>query len=104
MAKRKNIHVAPHPDGGWQVKKEGASRSSSWHASKRDAEQRAKGTAKREGLVLIIHNKQGKIEDITHYGPEPHPTRTVKRSAKVGKIGRVAARRAVLKVTRGRKH
>ena len=103
MTKRKAIHVAPHPDGGWQVKREGAGRASSRHTTQRDALSKARGTAKREGLELIIHNKDGKIMDRDSYGPDPHPLiRTVKKSARTGKIGRVAARRAVRAVTRGK--
>ena len=73
MAKKKNVHVAPHPDGGWQVKKEGTSRASSRHSTQSDAEKKARGMAKREKSELVIHGKDGKIRDKDSYGPDPNP-------------------------------
>ena len=83
------------------MKREGTARASSRHRLKQDAYYKAKNTAKREGLELIVHNYQGRIIGRENYGPAPHPRmRTVKKSARTGKIGRVVARRAVRAVTR----
>jgi hypothetical protein len=73
MAKKKEVHVTPHPEGGWQVRKGGASRASSRHATQREALESGRETAKREKTELVIHGKDGKIRDKDSYGHDPHP-------------------------------
>jgi len=53
------------------VKREGAKRASSLHATKEEAVQRATATAKREHTELEIHNRDGKIADRSSYGNDP---------------------------------
>lgn len=71
MAK-KDLHVVPHP-GGWAVKREGADRASSVHDTKKEAMDTARGQARREGVEVVDHGKDGKIRDSDSYGSDPHP-------------------------------
>ncbi len=67
------IHVTPHPDGGWQVKKGGASRASSKHRTQKEAIDEARKTSKREGLELVIHRPDGRIREKDSHGNDPYP-------------------------------
>lgn len=71
MAK-KDIHIVPR-DGGWAVRREGASRDSSHHDRKSDAVDAGRGTARRDGVELVTHGKDGRIQDSDSYGNDPHP-------------------------------
>jgi len=69
------IHVTPHPDGGWQVKRGGASRASSRHNTQKDALDKARDIARKEGLELVIHRPDGRIRAKDSYGNDPYPPR-----------------------------
>jgi len=75
---KKDIHVTPHPKGGWQTKKEGADRAGSKHGTQRDAIDRARGQAKREKVEVVIHGKDGTIRDSDSYGNDPCPPKDKK--------------------------
>jgi hypothetical protein len=74
MAK-KNVHVSPHPDGGWQVKRDGAQRASSRHRTQSEAAEIGRETARREHGELFIHRPDGTIRDRDSYGNDPFPPR-----------------------------
>ena len=76
MAK-KNQHVVPHPEG-WAVKGEGNSRATKITKTKAEAEQIAKEIAKNQKSELIIHGKDGKIQNKNSYGNDPFPPRDKK--------------------------
>ncbi len=76
MAK-KDIHVVPR-EGGWAVRREGATRDSSHHDRKSDATEAARDTARRERLEVVIRGKDGKIQDSDSYGKDPMPPRDQK--------------------------
>ena len=69
---KKDIHVVPR-DGGWAVKREGASRDSSHHDRKTDAIDTARGTARRDRVEVVEHGRNGRIQDSDSYGNDPHP-------------------------------
>ncbi len=74
MPKRKTYHVTPRTDGGWNVKKENASRASSSHDTKTEAIARAKELAKKQALgQVIIHKQDGMIQTEHTYGKDPYP-------------------------------
>lgn len=73
-----SLHTTPHPDGGWQVKKGGASRASYRTDTQAEADFRARNQAKREGLEYCLHNKQGQIRQKDSYGNDPFPPRDKK--------------------------
>ncbi|MEW6179131.1 MAG: DUF2188 domain-containing protein [Chloroflexota bacterium] len=73
MAK-KNVHVVPKGNQ-WAVKKEGNQRATSIHNRKQDAEKRGRHEAEKEGSELIIHKKDGTIQDKESHGHDPNPPR-----------------------------
>lgn len=78
MARRNERHVVPNPDGGWDVRKPGASRASSHHPTQADAEARAKVILGNVGGgEAVIHNRQGQIRDSDTVPPgkDPNPPR-----------------------------
>lgn len=66
-------HVTPHPEGGWQVKAEGASRATVRTETQKEAIKRGKQIAMNQGAELYIHNKQGQIRERNTYGIDPFP-------------------------------
>lgn len=70
---KKDMHVTPHPDGGWQGKKGNASRASFRTETQAEAIERATDQAKREKLELSIHGKNGRIREKNSYGNDPYP-------------------------------
>jgi hypothetical protein len=78
MANPKRQHVTPRDGGGWQTKREGASRAGSVHDTQADAEAAAKATARREGGEVVIHGRDGKIRDADSYGNDPCPPKDAK--------------------------
>ena len=63
-------HVVARDDG-WAVVKEGASRASSIHDRKADAVKSARQSARKEGVELVVHNKDGKIGQKDSHGRDP---------------------------------
>ncbi len=74
---KKDIHVVPHKEG-WATKKEGASRAGAVTDTKAEALERAREQAKRENVEVVIHKKDGKIQDSDSYGNDPHPPKDKK--------------------------
>lgn len=72
MAKKKDIHVVPHPEG-WATKKEGAARAGKVTTTQKEAIDAAREQAKRERSEVVIHRKNGKIRDSDSYGEDPNP-------------------------------
>jgi len=71
MAKR-NQHVVPLGKG-WAVKREGSSKYTAITENKRDATTIARSIAKHNKSELVIHGKDGKIQDKDSYGNDPVP-------------------------------
>jgi hypothetical protein len=74
-------HVVPNPQGGWDVKKPGADRASSHHATQGKAEQRAKEIlGNLGGGEAVIHDRGGQIRDSDTVAPakDPLPPRDTK--------------------------
>ncbi len=69
MSERKAYHVTPHPEGGWKVEAESATRASSTHRTKEEAVDNAKELAKgQEPGQVIIRRQDGTIEAEQTYG------------------------------------
>ena len=71
---KKDIHIVPR-DGGWAVRREGATRDSSHHDRKVDALDAGRTTARRDGVELVTHGKIGRIQDSDSHGRDPFPPR-----------------------------
>lgn len=72
MSKKRDIHVVPHADG-WAVKKEHGERASSVHPTKSLALEQARHQGRRERVEVVIHKRDGRIQDSDSYGNDPHP-------------------------------
>ena len=70
---RKNQHVVPHPDGGWQVKGEGNARATVRTTTQREAIDVARTISQRQGSELVIHRPNGQIRDKDSHGHDPFP-------------------------------
>lgn len=78
MAKKRDIHVTPHSQGGWQTKREGAGRAGSRHSTQGSAIERAREQAKRAEVEVVIHRRDGTIRDSDSYGSDPNPPKDTK--------------------------
>jgi hypothetical protein len=76
---KKKIHVQPHKDGGWQVKKDKAERATRVTETKQEAEKAGREQAKKEKTEFVIHGKDGKIQDSDSYGNDPNPPKDRKQ-------------------------
>lgn len=71
----KNQHVTPHPQGGWQVKREGAVRATVRTGTQREAIDIARSISKRQGTEMFIHGRNGQIRERDTHGHDPFPPR-----------------------------
>ncbi|WP_306988580.1 DUF2188 domain-containing protein [Amycolatopsis thermophila] len=74
----KDRHVVPNPDGGWDVKKPGANRSSGRYDTQREATGRAREITNNTGGETVVHGRDGRIrdKDTSPRGHDPHCRRT----------------------------
>jgi Uncharacterized protein conserved in bacteria (DUF2188) len=71
MAK-KNQHVVPLGNG-WAVKGEGNTRYTAITERKAEATTIARDIAKNNKAEIVIHGKDGRIQDKDSYGNDPNP-------------------------------
>jgi len=69
---KKNIHIVPKGDR-WAIKKEGEKDPLSTHKTKALADQNARARAKKEKVELVIHGRNGQIQDKDSFGKDPCP-------------------------------
>lgn len=72
---RKSHHVVPDPDGGWNVKKGGASRASRHFRTKREAESYGRTVSQRQRSEFVVHKRDGTIQRKDSHGNDPNPPR-----------------------------
>ena len=70
---RNSHHVVPHPDGGWNVKKGGAVRSSKHFEVKDKAVSWAREVSRNQHTELVIHKRDGTIQRKDSHGSDPLP-------------------------------
>jgi len=76
---RKEIHVVPNSKkGGWDSKRENASRASKHFDTKEKAMDWSRNKAKQEHAELIPHKKDGRIQNPNSYGNDPNPPKDKK--------------------------
>jgi len=66
-------HVVPNADGGWDVKKDGATRSSGHFDKKQEAVDAGRKISQNQGTEFYIHGKDGKIQNKDSHGNDPYP-------------------------------
>lgn len=71
--KPRSHHVVPNADGGWDVKKDGATRSSGHFDTKQEARDAGHEISKNQGTELFIHGKNGRIQGRDSHGNDPYP-------------------------------
>lgn len=74
MADRRRVHVT-HDTSGWKVAREGAARASARCDTKAEAVQRGRDLAKGDAGQLLIHGKNGRIQEERTYRNDPYPPR-----------------------------
>jgi len=72
---KKNQHVTPHPNGGWQVKGAGNSKATKVTGTQHEAISYAKKIAINQHSELFIHNRSSQIRERNTYGPDKFPPR-----------------------------
>lgn len=69
---KKNQHVVPLGNG-WAVKGEGNTRFTIITDIKKDAVEAAREIARNNHSELVIHGRDGRIQDKDSYGNDPNP-------------------------------
>ena len=69
---KKNVHIVPSGPG-WAVKREGQQRPISEHRTQESADKAARPTARRDGVELVTHGRDGRIRDSDSFGHDPCP-------------------------------
>ena len=78
MTKGKNQHVVPTEDGKWGVKGEGSSKNTKITPTKSEAVKIGREIAINQKSELVIHGRNGKIQDKDSYGNDPFPPKDKK--------------------------
>jgi hypothetical protein len=74
---KKNQHVVPLGNG-WAVKGEGNTRFTVITEIKKDAVEAAREIARNNHSELVIHGRDGRIQDKDSYGNDPNPPKDQK--------------------------
>lgn len=77
MAKGKNQHVIPHPEG-WAVVGAGNSKATKVTKTQKEAIAIAEEIARNQQSDTKIHGTDGKIRAGNSYGNDPHPPKDTK--------------------------
>ena len=75
---RKEHHVVPNPDGGWDVKRNNVGRASAHTDTKDQAVHIGRTISQNQKTELVIHNKNGKISNPDSHGNDPCPPRDMR--------------------------
>ena len=74
MSSRNERHVTPHPEGGWQVTRPGASRAIVRTDTQGEGIDRARALLRNDrGGELVIHGRDGRIRDADTVAPGNDP-------------------------------
>ena len=66
-------HVVHNPNGGWDVKRGGAQRSSGHYSTKEQAINAGRQISRNQGTEFVIHGLDGRIQSADSHGGDPHP-------------------------------
>ena len=75
---RKSHHVVPDPEGGWNVRKGGASRATKHFENKADAVSYGRRVSQNQGSEFFVHKRDGTIQRKDSHGSGPLPPRDQK--------------------------
>jgi hemerythrin superfamily protein len=69
------FHVTPASGGGWRAEKEGTQRAVAIGDRKDEVVQKARDRARSQKGRLVIHGRNGRIQEERRYGPDPRRSR-----------------------------
>ena len=72
MSTSKRVHITEN-QGKWRGRREGADRASFTARTKEEAIEKDKDLAQKEQGQLIIHKRDGQIQEERTYGKDPFP-------------------------------
>ncbi len=72
---REEHHIVYNPNGGWDVRRDNAKRASAHADTKEEAIKKGRDISKNQGTELIIHRKDGRIQNADSHGNDPCPPR-----------------------------
>ena len=78
MTKKPGQHIMRSSNGGWAVKKEGATKASKVYDTKDEAIKHGTEIAKNQKTELYIHRKDGTIQNKNSFGNDPFPPKDKK--------------------------
>ncbi|HOV16154.1 MAG TPA: DUF2188 domain-containing protein [Candidatus Cloacimonadota bacterium] len=78
MAKNNQHHVVHNPQGGWDVRRSNAVRSSGHYDTKAEAIKAGREISRNQGTEFIIHGTDGKIQRSDSHGNDPCPPKDKK--------------------------
>ena len=70
---RKEHHLIPNHNGGWDVKRNGADRASVHADTKAEAEKAGREIIRNQGTEFVIHDSKGKNKNSDSHGNDPNP-------------------------------
>lgn len=70
---RKEHHLVPNSEGGWDVRKKGAGKASAHADTKAEAERLGREISRNQKSEFIIHDKHGTILGSDSHGNDPCP-------------------------------
>lgn len=70
---RSSHHVVHNSNGGWDVKRNGAQRSSGHFETKEEAVNAGRQISQNQGTELVIHGMNGRIQSSDSHGNDPYP-------------------------------
>jgi len=73
MPIQKSHHVVHNPNGGWDVKRNDAERSSKHCDTKKEAIENGREISRNQGSEFYIHGMDGKIQQKDSHGNDPCP-------------------------------
>jgi hypothetical protein len=76
--KKRNVHVVRHSDGGWATRRSGSNKVSDRHTTQKSAIDAGRDRARKDGVELVIHGRDGRIRDKDSYGNDPYPPKDKK--------------------------
>ena len=75
---RDEHHIIPSRDGGWYVKRNGATRASAQRETKSEAMKIGRQISKKQGTEMIVHGRDGRIQNPDSHSNDPCPPRDKK--------------------------
>ena len=68
---RREHHVVPNPNGGWDVKRENSQRASIHTDTKQEAVDLGRQISRNQETEFVIHGRDGQIQSSDSHGPDP---------------------------------